>query len=86
MNREDCLNEAKKYVSEIKNVEYGKPENSFKVISDLWGCYLEKEITPHDVAVLMALFKIGRIKTGTHKGNNYVDCAGYIACACELGE
>lgn len=36
-------------------------------------------------AVMMALLKIARIKTGKHKDDNFVDLAGYAACACEMG-
>ncbi len=68
-----------------RDLQYSSPEDSFKSIAALWAAYLGTEITAHDVGVLMALFKIGRIKTGHYKDDNYVDAIGYIACAGEVG-
>lgn len=34
-----------------------------------------------DVAIMMILLKIARIQTGTFKPDNYIDIAGYAACA-----
>lgn len=37
-----------------------------------------------DVAIMMALFKIGRIATARDMNeDSYIDAAGYIACAAE---
>ena len=41
-------------------------------------------ILPEDVAVMMALLKIARIKTGKFKEDRFVDACGYLACAAEL--
>ncbi|WP_370650237.1 DUF6378 domain-containing protein [uncultured Desulfovibrio sp.] len=43
-------------------------------------------MTGHDVAVMMCLFKIGRLKTGTHKKDSYVDLCGYAAIAADMTE
>jgi len=64
--------------------KYGKPEKSFGEISKLWSAYLDIDLTGKDVAVMMCLFKIARIKTGTNKADNYIDLAGYAANAAEL--
>lgn len=45
----------------------------------LYGVYLE----PHDVAVLMALFKIAR-EENRHHHDNYVDAIGYLTLADKL--
>ena len=82
--REECLRKANDMVNGSREGEYGSPENNFKTIAELWSVYLEREITPHDVAILMALMKVGRIKTGTFKADSYVDLAGYTACAYEI--
>ena len=44
------------------------------------------EITGDDVAVMMALLKVARIATSPTGAtfDNYVDLAGYAACAAEL--
>ena len=81
----NCLDQAKEII-EGKRSLHGTPENSFKAIGGLWSEYLERTITPHDVAIMMVLFKIGRIKSGHLKCNsdNYVDICGYAALADEL--
>ena len=37
-----------------------------------------------DVAVMMGLLKIARIKTGNGITDSFIDLAGYAACAGEL--
>nr|DAJ43841.1 MAG TPA: Myofilin [Caudoviricetes sp.] len=93
MNREMCLDEAKKCVCTDRNQQYGEPEQNFAVIAQLWQTYLRAatgaddiEIFPSDVAMMMVLFKAGRRATAvTEKADTYVDIAGYAACGCELG-
>ena len=42
-------------------------------------------MTTIDVAIMMALFKVGRITTaGEFTADSYVDCAGYAAIAGEI--
>lgn len=84
MNRKECLEESIKCVCTDRKEQYGSPENNFSLIASLWSEYIDKLISAEDVAMMMALLKIARIKTGKHKDDNYVDLAGYAACACEL--
>lgn len=37
-----------------------------------------------DVAMMMVLFKTGRIMSGKVNPDNYIDLAGYAACAGEI--
>ncbi len=74
--------------------DYGTPEDSFRVIGELWETYIKEKcvgdpeaevcIVPEDVAALLALLKIARIATGHGKSDNWVDLAGYAACGGEL--
>ena len=67
--------------------QYGTPEYNFGVIAELWNIYLynrEQQIDAHDVAVMMCLLKIARIASGQEKSDNYIDLAGYAACAGEI--
>lgn len=42
-------------------------------------------ITPMDVAIMMTLFKLGRITTaGESTPDSFVDCCGYAAIAGEM--
>lgn len=63
--------------------DYGTPEDNFKTIAGLWSAYIGKEISSIDVAMMMALMKIARIKAGT-KPDSFVDLAGYAACGAEI--
>ena len=92
MERKEILEQAIKAVCTDRDGQYGSPENNFKVIAEFWTDYLRNSrtlncgsISAKDVAVMMTLFKIARITTGKHKDDNFVDLAGYAACAAELG-
>lgn len=86
MTRKDILSAAEECVCTSRQEEYGPVENNFSLIARLWREYLDtdKPITAHDVAVMMALLKIARIASGQIKADNYIDLAGYAACAGEL--
>ena len=83
MNREEILDTAKKIVSGERQQSYGKPEDNFRLIADLWSCFLGKEITPLEVPQMMILLKLARTR-GKDNKDNYVDIAGYSACAGEI--
>ena len=83
MTRRECLETAEHMVNGDREHDYGTPEDNFKTIAGLWSAYLGKEISSLDVAMLMALMKIARIKAGT-KPDSFVDLAGYAACGDEI--
>lgn len=83
ITRSECLDIAKEIVCKDREGTYGKPENNFKLIADLWSAYKGVEFTAHDVAMMMILLKIVRISAGKYKSDNYIDIAGYAACAAE---
>jgi hypothetical protein len=64
--------------------QYNSPERSFEKIASLWSAYLGAEISAVDVASMMALLKIARVKTGSGKADNWIDLAGYAACGGEI--
>lgn len=84
MNREATLKEAHRIVCEGREEDYGSPEQNFTLIARLWSVYVGYPIGPTDVAVMMALLKIARIRSGKIKEDNFIDLAGYAACAAEL--
>lgn len=84
--RERVLDDARRIVTKDRENQYGAPEDNFGVIADLWTAYLDIEVEPKDVALMMALLKIARESTGTGKYDNLVDGIGYFACAAELAE
>lgn len=99
MTRAEILDAAKQCVCGQREQDYGTPESNFQLIADLWNSYLNlpynhsdanetratiPEISPTDVAMMMALMKIARIKNGGGTGDSFVDLAGYAACGGEI--
>ena len=83
MTRKECLEQAMGCVLRDRNNEYGGPEDSFGVIANFWSVYLGRKVYPHDVAMMMSLLKIARIKANRGYADGYIDLAGYAACGAE---
>jgi hypothetical protein len=83
MTRKECLEQAMGCVLRDRNNSYGGPEDSFGVIANFWSVYLGRKVYPHDVAMMMSLLKIARIKANKSYADGYVDLAGYAACGAE---
>ena len=86
MTRKECLDKAAKCVLQDRNSSYGGPENSFGVIANFWSVYLGRKVYPADVAMMMALLKIARIKGNHGYADGYIDLAGYAACGAECAQ
>jgi len=90
MNRDIILSEAMNCINVDRAATHGDAEDSFGEIAKLWSWWLDnrdiidRELKPEDVAMMMALFKIGRIAGNSKHGDNYVDLAGYCALAGEI--
>ena len=86
VSRADILDRAKAIVTGEREKQYGKPEDNFAIIAELWGAYTGYKFSPVDVAMMMALLKVALIKTGVGTVDSFVDLAGYAACAGEIAE
>lgn len=91
MKRKEILEQAIKCVCGNRVLEYGKPENNFQTIANLWMDYLAGtnqiiDLNAKDVAIMMALLKIARISSGTDKEDSFIDACGYMACAGECAK
>lgn len=89
MNKSEILKTAENIVNGDREKQYGKAENNFNTIANLWADYLSvkvepTDIEPKDVAAMLALLKIARIASGHAKEDNWVDLAGYAACGGEI--
>ena len=84
--RSSVLDTAKQYVTEDREATHGNMEDNFEAIATLWNQYFdcERSFSPIDVAVMMALLKIARLKSNKDNPDNYIDTCGYMACAGEL--
>ena len=80
------IDEARRLVSTRREDTYGNKKANHTNIAKLWSAYLDKKITPKDVALMMALLKIARTKLGVHNEDDYVDLVGYGAIAGEIAD
>jgi len=84
MNRGDILDEAKNLTYTNRQDSYGTPLANHQRIAALWSIYLEKEVKPHDVALMMALVKIARLMATPNHLDSAIDGAAYFSIAGEL--
>lgn len=84
--REEIIMKALQAINGDRDLQYGRPENSFNVISELWSAFLNVNITPSQAATMMVLFKVARVATGANKEDNFIDGCGYMAVAGELAK
>jgi len=89
MTRAEILGKAIEITCNTRQSDYGPPEDSFGLIAEFWNTYIariEFPIDAQDVAAMMILLKVARHATGGEMADNWVDMAGYAACASELGK
>lgn len=82
--RAAILDAAKKIVTGDREKQYGKPEDNFAVIAEFWTTYIGHPISSEDVAIMMALLKSARIRSGNYKTDSFVDGVGYLSLAAEI--
>lgn len=82
--RAEILDAAKKIVTGDREKQYGKPEDNFAVIAEFWTTYIGHPISSEDVAIMMALLKIARIRSGNYKTDSFIDGVGYLSLAAEI--
>ena len=85
MDRTGILKQANEYITKDRQATHGSPEDNFRVIGQFWSAYLNHEIKPTDVAMMMALLKVARYRNNPSHSDNAIDLAGYAAIAGELG-
>lgn len=94
MTRGAVLEKAINVINGDRQDQYGNPEDSFATIGDFWTVYMTHKqkqagallgfIGKKDVALMMALMKIGREMHGAGKEDNMIDAAGYIGLAADM--
>lgn len=71
---------------------HGDKRQNHQNIADLWNAYLKdgplgkRRLSAQDVAVMMCLLKIARMKSGTFNLDNFIDLAGYAGVAAECSD
>ena len=85
MTRSEILDQANVCVNGDRENDYGTPERNFETIARLWNGYLGEDVVEaKDVAAMLILLKVARIKSGKKKNDNWIDIAGYAACGGEI--
>lgn len=82
--RAETLDNASRCVLKDRNQAHGDPEDNFSVIAQLWTAYLGYPIDATQVAAMMALMKIARLKHNPTHEDSWVDLAGYAACGAGI--
>ena len=82
--RAAVLREAERLICGDRQDAYGPPAESFARVAALWSAYLGHPVAPHQVAVCMALLKVGRMAYAPGAPDNPTDGCGYLALAAEL--
>ena len=85
MNRSEILDTAKEYITKDRADTHGDAESNFGLIAAYWSAHLNRNISAHDVAVMMTLFKLARARGNPSHVDNAIDAAGYSALAGEIG-
>ena len=91
MTAEQIAAKAAELVSGERDRQHGNMHANFASIAEAVngilpaiGIITSRPLTSHDVAVLMCGVKIGRMMNGKFNVDDYVDLAGYAACAGEI--
>lgn len=90
MNAQQIAQKAAELVGGDRDRQHGAKRDNFDRIADLWNSWLRirnhwtDELTAHDVGIMMALLKVARTQSGEHNEDDYIDAAGYFACAGEI--
>lgn len=82
-DRSVILSTAQQLVSSDREKEHGDARKNFEMVAELWSIYLGVDILPHEVPMMMTLYKVARTTENPTNVDNYVDIAGYSALAGE---
>ena len=83
-SRSEILDTAKHYVTVDRADTHGDAERNFGRIAAYWSAHLDTPVSAADVAVMMALLKLARIKGTPGCADHWIDLAGYAACGGEI--
>ena len=79
MTPEEILKEAAALVAGQRAKQHGDYTTLHSRIADLWSSYLKSNISPHQVALCMALVKVARDEVGNENPDDAVDAVSYVA-------
>ena len=83
-SRSEILDTAKQAVNVDRAATHGDAERNFDLIAGYWSTHLGVPVSALDVAVMMMLLKVARIRSNPAHVDSFVDVAGYAACGGEI--
>lgn len=86
MTRKQCLEAAAQAVLKDRHETHGPPEDSFALLAKFWTCWLGVTILPHDVAIMLGLLKVTRLKHNPGHEDSWVDLCGYACCGAQVAQ
>lgn len=81
--RQQALDAAGALINGDREKDYGKPAVNFGKIAARWSQFLDVEVEPWQVCLMMADLKVARLANGYHE-DSVVDAIGYIALSKEV--
>lgn len=84
MKAVEILNDAAAMVDGPRAEQHGDMQTNFTNIARLWSAYLGQSLSETDAAMMLALMKIARTKSGTVNEDDYTDACGYIGIAAQV--
>ena len=84
MTRAEILDTAKGYVTQDRAAQHGDAERNFGLIAAYWSAHLDTNVSASDVAVMMTMLKLARIKSNPYNMDSWTDGCGYLACGGEI--
>lgn len=82
--RREALREIEGFVCRDRMNVHGDCESNFQDIAELWSVYKGVKFTASDVAAMMSLMKIARIKSSPDHVDSWLDTAGYAVCGAGI--
>lgn len=64
--------------------DYGGIENNFRKIAEIANLVINKDLSPHDVAMVLVATKLARMAGTRDKRDNYLDAINYLVFALEM--
>jgi len=85
ITRQDILNKASSLIDGSRAAEHGSAVDNFATTAAYWNAHLGIDwILPQDVALMMTLFKIARLRQNEENMDNWLDACGYMALGGEI--
>lgn len=92
MRATEIAGRASDLVGGDRDRQHGQKYDNFNRIATMWNAWLQTRRDPaeplsaHDVGIMMTLMKAARTQSGALNIDDYVDGAGYMACAGEIAQ